>query len=742
MMKTFISVFYNSIFVTLIFLSTMYAQIQSTVTAVANDKLLLDLKFEKQSYTLEGKHKNVINYFNAVDESTPNSPILPSKTFFIAIPPSSKVKIKNLEENSTYIESVIPKSNPKVKLTNDSSIVYNQTQIDLEYYKDNIYPLNKYEIIGYSWIRDYYCVVLKLNTHRYNWSKRQISVMDSVKFNLEFYDLKPYKINKTQLNIFDSQLGQLIFNYNEASEFRSFRPSFSSYKSIDDWIDFNAEYLKIGVSVDGIYRISKGELENFNINVGNIDPLTYKFFLKGNEIPIFVAGEDDGSFDDSDFIEFYGSMNYAEGDHRIVNQVNEPYSEYIDKYSDTTIYWLTWNGDNGLRTDTSSYLPGGIPDTLNYYTDITHYEENIFLDYSTRNLVEWQNPEWIYNESWIWGNQGVGTSNRNFNVSNLVDDQTAKAFFRIRSFASDVPGDQNAHNFGLSINSNPTMYDSGYINKYEQKILVAEFPSILLQEGQNTLKTHSFPVENSNINLVQRDWYEIEYPRFLSLINDSLKFKFSQPNLNSLQLVKITNAQSSNHILYKIPYYRRISNLLRVNDEIYFADTIKSGDEFFISTEDQIKKPIFYYKKQFEDLTSSNIQSDYILISHPAFETEVNEYLNFINDNYNVSTKYVNVLDIYDQFNYGFFSPEPIKEFLTQANLLWSIPKPSYVFFVGEANYDYHNYKQIEDYAPNYVPSFGHPVSDNWFAIWDSVFTIPQMFVGRLPVKTREEFSH
>jgi len=497
MMKTYISVLYKSIYVILIFLATMYAQVQSTVTTLASDELLLDLKFEKHPYILEGKQKNVINYFNAVDESKPNSPILPSKTFFIAIPPNSKAKIKILEEKQFIIESVIPKSNPKVEYSNDLNLVYNETQIDPKYFMSKIYPEEKFTIIGYTWIRDYYCVILKLNTHVYNWDKRKISEMNSIKLKVEFYDVKPFENNKTQLNIFDSQLGQLIINYNEASEFRSFRPSFLSYESTDDWIDFNAEYLKIGVAIDGIYIIFKSDLENFNINVGNINPLTFKFFHKGNYIPIFLSGEADGSFDENDFIEFYGSMNYAVGNYRIVNQNDEPYNNYIDRYSDTTMYWLTWGGDNGFRPDTSSYLISGISDTLNFYSDISHFEKNIFFDYSARNLVEWQNPEWVYNESWIWGNQGVGTSNRNFNVSNLVDGKTAKAFFRIRSFASDVPGDQNVHNFGLSINSNPTMYDSGYINKYEQKILVGEFPSILLHEGQNTLKTHSFPVENS-----------------------------------------------------------------------------------------------------------------------------------------------------------------------------------------------------------------------------------------------------
>ncbi len=69
-------------------------------------------------------------------------------------------------------------------------------------------------------------------------------------------------------------------------------------------------------------------------------------------------------------------------------------------------------------------------------------------------------------------------------------------------------------------------------------------------------------------------------------------------------------------------------------------------------------------------------------------------------------------------------------------------PKPSYLFLLGEANYDYHNYKQITPYVDNIVPSFGHPVSDNWYAIWDSVSFIPQMFVGRLPAKNDAEVLH
>ncbi len=726
------------IFLLVILIFVSYSNAQKITISDLNEGMGLQIIFDEVPYNLEGDNRKIINYFSKIDESKPGSPIWPSKTLFIAIPPCSKVRVKKLNEKLSFIESVIPKSNPEVELFKDSILVYKQTQINPEYYQDKFYPSDEYEIIGYIWIRDYYCVVLKINTHRYDWNKRHVRVMKSANFDLEFYDLKPYEINKSKLNLFDSHLQNLIINYNEADQFRSFRPKLSKVKLSDDWINFDSEYLKLGVALDGIYRIFKSDLQQFGINTGSINPKSFKMFLKGNQIPIFVSGEEDNTLDDNDFIEFYGSINYGNKNYRVLNQQTEPYNDYIDKYSDTTIYWLSWDGENGLRIDTSSFTSVGVTDTLNYYTNISHFEQNNFLDYSTRNIVEWQNPEWIYNESWIWGNHDVGTRNWNFDVNNLVSNETVKAFFRLRSYASD----QNAHDYALSINSYPTLYDSGYINKYEQKILFGGLSSDLLQEGQNTLLTHSFPVANSSVNLTQVDWYEIEYPRYLSLINDSLKFRFNQLDLSALNLVKLTNIQVANHILYKIPNKRRIADFLKLNNEMFFYDSVKTGDEFYISTEEQIKKPKIYYKKKFEDLTSNQIQADYILISHPVFNTESNEYINLIQDNYNVSAKFINVIDIYDQFNYGFFSPEPIKEFLYLANLNWSAPKPAFVFLVGEANYDYHNYKQIEDYIPNYVPSFGHPVSDNWFVIWDSLATVPQMFIGRLAVKSPDQFSH
>ncbi len=186
------------------------------------------------------------------------------------------------------------------------------------------------------------------------------------------------------------------------------------------------------------------------------------------------------TFDDTDFIEFYGTINYGSPNYREANSIGEPYTEYIDRYTDTTIYWLTWGGNQGSRIDTSSFAGTSFQDTIKYYTEISHYENSRFLDYFVKNLVDWQNPEWIRNETWFWGGQNVGTANRNFSISQLVSNDSAQVFFRALSWASDLPGDENAHNLGLSINSDPTVYDSGYIDKYSQKVLTARIPTSLL----------------------------------------------------------------------------------------------------------------------------------------------------------------------------------------------------------------------------------------------------------------------
>ena len=77
----------------------------------------------------------------------------------------------------------------------------------------------------------------------------------------------------------------------------------------NEWIDYSQNYYSFKISENGIYRISYQDLIAANIPLATINPKTLQIFARGNEIPIYLKGENDGVFDATDFIEFYGQKN-------------------------------------------------------------------------------------------------------------------------------------------------------------------------------------------------------------------------------------------------------------------------------------------------------------------------------------------------------------------------------------------------------------------------------------------------
>ena len=85
------------------------------------------------------------------------------------------------------------------------------------------------------------------------------------------------------------------------------------------------------------------------------------------------------------------------------------------------------------------------------------------------------------------------------------------------SFASNIP--TNSHQVTLSINN--TLIDSNSVDRYEQLLLNGNFNSSILINGSNQIKLQNI-ANGTNPNSLAIDWYEIEYPDSLKLVNDSI----------------------------------------------------------------------------------------------------------------------------------------------------------------------------------------------------------------------------
>ncbi|MFH0734002.1 MAG: C25 family cysteine peptidase [bacterium] len=672
-----------------------------------------------------------IEFENTIaDYSKAGSFCYPEKDLFIAIPTNSKPKINFRIIDQLTIDG-FPKINPAYVKTSDSTA--NEELI--EFANTNIGLTQNFIVKGYLFIENRYCLHLKINPFFYD---RTIGKTIQIKnFSIELGFTNPIIISQSKSA---EQNGIILNNYFEENKF------IYKSQSTDSWIDYGKEYLKIGVNKDNIYRIDKQDLIEKQINPAAIDPKTFKMFCRGEQIPIYVSGEDDFSFDTSDYIEFVGTRN-TEPNYREIALANTPYKEYLNRYTDTTAYWLTWDGDYGLRVDTTINYSSIPVDTLNYYDEFLHFEKDVWYDFSlSGGDIRREDPNILENETWIYGSYGVGTQTQNFTVTNLFPNKQVKIFAKLMNYASSLA--EKANLIALKINNYDTPYDSSYMNKYEQKIYKGIFNSSLLVNGTNKLKVISY-VTQSTVNSYAFDWREIEYPRYIKAINDTLSFGYRSLDSPVFAYLNLTNVTTNNFVLYK--YYKngkniKITNYSKNDNIITFIDTVNHGDLYILKTPSTIKKPIFYYKKTFENLRNTENTASYLIITHPKLIDNARNYANFVSNSYNVNTKVINVFDIYDEFNYGFFAPEPIKEFLKTAYYNWQEPKIKNIFIIGRANYDFYGNKVKYASSPVelcFVPSYGTPVSDNWYVIWDTTgANIPQINIGRLPARNNDELLH
>ncbi|MDR3609926.1 MAG: C25 family cysteine peptidase, partial [Ignavibacteriaceae bacterium] len=715
----------------LLVICPVYPQISINNYQETNNLIEFELSLSSIPHTSMVKEGDIkVNFNDFQDESLPGQNALPSRDIIIALPSYSKVtaSLSPISVNKIKGKPVI---NSTVSTTDNKSVIYKETPAIV-----GSLPKNSVEIKGYLWFRGYYCVHLKINQYASN--NDIIEELQKVKISLKLDTPGKNKGVEIQERPEGREfLSSVILNYQNARALD--KNYYEPQGTNSSWIDYSLTYLKLGTNADGIYRITRQDLESYGINTTAITINTYKMYSKGIQVPIIEVD----SSGELKYIEFFGRRNWGDN-YRDTSGPNQPYKEYLNRYSDTTIYWLTWGADQGIPTTVQQGNIGTAADTLQYYAEVVHYEGNLYFDYSMADLTARQLPMWKQNQTWVWGQQkGGATYTFPFTATDIFPGKTAQAFYKVQDYASDITF--KAHLVGLSINSDTTVYSSGYFNKYEQKVVTAGFNSNLLLPGDNILKATSYPTGATIVNSIAYDWYEVEYPRYLKAINDSLRFTINDIQGNSINAFKITNLSSANMVLYKYNQgLKKIINYTRNGGQLIFNDTVQAGDKYYLINESKIGSPYYFYTKKFNDISSSSNRADYILITHPVLLAKANEYAAFISENYGLATKVINVYDIYDQFNYGFFSPEPIKDFLIAANNNWQAPKPLYLFIVGGATYDYYGNKAINFNIPrvmNFVPSFGEPVSDNWFTIWDSTL-IPQMYPGRVPAASLEEFQH
>ncbi len=645
------------------------------------------------------------------DDGTPGTPLLPSITLPVGIPHASVLSASIIDAEYRTTEHQLVAPSPRYTIADNDEAVADY-RIDRNVYsRDQWFPASDLAVDTPYDLRGQHICNVRIFPIHYNPSTGRLRTLVRATVVLKFDGTAAREVqSKPAANSFsDRLLRDLLVNYDEARSWRSAPPP-APPDSSAAWFQPGHDYVRIPVTRDGWYMIPASTLTG--LGVSTPDPSTFQMFCRGREIPLMIGADSS--------IGFYGQWHRGD-------------STYLDFYSDTSAYWLTWGMTQGMRyVDVPGFNAPGAK--LTTFGETVHTEQNTDYYEGTGDLEIIQNGE-VSGEGWVWDYFFPNTV-KSFQCTLDGPDTTSllPAGIVVRLFSTTLDYAATDHHAKFWIND--SLAGELFFEGRHEGLFSANVPSSWLRNGVNQVRIQSIPTPSSP-NQFYLDWIEIRYHRKFQAKGNALQFNIARNA--TPQRVTIRGFTNPSITVVDLLTGRRVTGGSIAGDStgrysITIVDTVQAMDHRYYAWTPDAALPVSgLQKKQFAGIRTSAQGADYIVITHANFLSAAQQLAAHRQSFNGVRTAVVNVQDIYDEFNYGVLSAVPIKTFLRYAAEQWPGPPPSYLLFMGDACWDFHHYMSSTTQV-NYVPAYGVPSGDNWFVSFDSVSSfIPSMSVGRIP---------
>jgi len=516
----------------------------------------------------------------------------------------------------------------------------------------------------------------------------------------------------------------------------------------------HGKWYRIEVDKTGIYKIDKNFLEDLGINVSDIDPRNLKIYGWGGrmlpllitpehndfipETAIEVVGEEDGRFDDGDYILFYavGKQKW-----------NREYQTHNNIYSRHAYYYLVVDDTPGKRI-TVLDEPDSDPLLV-----LDHYFSTVFYEKDSLNLVhlgrEWYGPDFNGNPLEL-----------RFDLGN-VDFNYPLSYRYKAATINKMPG-----KLILSINGQKvdTLYFPALTPTYEQlgiraikRQLVGSTPLSSSQiEVRLTYDDGGYPLAKIHL-----DYLILHTYNFLAV--DNASFAFEHPD----------QKYAPGPVEYRLTRTSQLKSIWKVTDPLNvqkievpagtenFRFKDEPGSHTYFTVTNRYLTPVIPedYKVENQDLAYSSffnqnnqpIEPVYLIIAPENWKTQAMRYVEFHSQR-GIAAIYGPLEKIYLEFGNGMQDVSAIRNYI---HYLYhaSGKKLKYVVLLGDASWDYMK-RQFPDLEENFnvIPSYQSQesmslsasfVTDDFFVcvdenegIMEYGASVPDVAIGRIPVST------
>ncbi len=634
-------------------------------------------------------------------------------------------------------------------------------------------------VVREGYIRSQRVIALALYPVQYIPSARRLRVYSHLTVHIRFSEAKQetsltYQGGNSQVfqnhgatvpesQAFERAFSHQLLNAEQAARFRARRPLVPAAPTLVPNGDGGTRY-KLFVGETGIYAVTAASLQSdWGIELIGTDPARLRFTQGNKDIPVYISGAADGSFDSTDAIFFLG--------HKPGN-----------RYSRWNVYWLT--------VDNSGRIPARIPQVTANPTDQTATQVPTFRstvifeeDHLTSNL------EFVHTETvspgdkhgwfdaldfWYWDGIKNGGDSAEMRLEFPLYD-VAKSFDPPHISVDLQGGTPVSHEILVSINGVRIQFA-----KWEQQDTLTVERTLrtwdtLKDDREGERNVLSFARVDDNVDddttrypyHVYLNRFSVEYTRLFRAVADELWFKSPEaetdahnrlPGARKLQYrVEAFRDRGVNIFetdgTYLTAWMRGVhveSNIERANSyDALFQVLDTRRTQFIAVSNTALRQPERIDIVAPTDLAAASHGADYLIVTHSNFLSAAQRLAAWRStpSGGGYRTKVVTTDDIYNTFGDGSVSSKAIKAFLKHAYQSWAPPSLTYVVLFGDGTYDfrgvdteiYSEPPELTGYIPTHyirTDSFGRTAADHWYATVSGHDEFTDFYIGRLSIET------
>ena len=651
-------------------------------TELNQNKYIID--FDNKDFDIsEDGEFTVIKSDIADYDNIPGKYYLPYITKITAVPPGGTISYRIIDQQKKSVKINLPlQPHPELKIEDEYSVtpVY-EIRDEMNEKTSNLIEIGSKRVF-----RNTECVPVEIHPFQYNRNSNTLDVYTGVSIEITISGgSRSYSKGRVPDNVIDMAAN----NFVNPEGLRLWNTDRESEVEHLNFKDHNVWY-KIEIDNTGIQKITYNDLNNVITNLSDKDPAEFRIFsnsgrqmeivnentenvnngLPVEEIPLYIAGEDDHSFDSGDYILFYA-------ENRDGSKNLNDYS-YFNPYSANGVYWLLLDADSEPAERIESMQIASESSVQETHTKVYRYEKESVEYYY--NKLEWYSDNFAY--------LGNLTSNYDYSVpvKDIVSTESQKLEMRFRQ--EEDSNSNYRHKIEVFSNENQIFGEStfeGIISTTNSIRFIKE--GDLLTEGSNDIR---FKLSRGYKISIYLDFFEFSYKQNLVKYPNEI-FVLNNKDYNSISNeYRFSGTPDSDMMIFEIDSFHEVVLRPYETTSAGFKFSGNAEQNYYILNKDQAENVASITRYQPEDLTegTENIQS--IILAPEEFLDQGERLIDIYNSAMGINAKVVDQQKVFDQFNCGM--PDPVAVQLYCKYLLETHNQLESIVILGAGVKDWRNF--------------------------------------------------